>query len=108
MVSFIAVFPVLQVTGHPRHRTGSATPAHGPRAPARRDRDGTLVFVEVRSRASNAFGGAGASIGAIKQRRIVFAARHYLLRMSVPPPCRFDVVLVQDSVQWLKAAFDAQ
>ena len=73
-----------------------------------RDRDGTLVFVEVRSRASNAFGGAGASIGAIKQRRIVFAARHYLLRMSVPPPCRFDVVLVQDSVQWLKAAFDAQ
>ena len=73
-----------------------------------RDRDGTLVFVEVRSRAGNAFGGAGASIGAIKQRRIVFAARHYLLRMSVPPPCRFDVVLVQDSVQWLKAAFDAQ
>ena len=73
-----------------------------------RDRDGTLVFVEVRSRASNAFGGAGASIGAVKQRRIVFAARHYLLRMSVPPPCRFDVVLVQDSVQWLKAAFDAQ
>ena len=68
----------------------------------------TVVFVEVRSRASNAFGGAGASIGAIKQRRIVFAARHYLLRMSVPPPCRFDVVLVQDSVQWLKAAFDAQ
>ena len=73
-----------------------------------RDAEGTLVFVEVRSRASNAFGGAGASIGAIKQRRIVFAARHYLLRMSVPPPCRFDVVLVQDSVQWLKAAFDAQ
>ena len=73
-----------------------------------RDRDGTLVFVEVRSRASNAFGGAGASIGATKQRRIVFAARHYLLRMPVPPPCRFDVVLVQDSVQWLRAAFDAQ
>jgi len=73
-----------------------------------RDRDGTLVFVEVRSRASNAFGGAGASIGAVKQRRIVFAARHYLLRMSAPPPCRFDVVLVDASVQWLKAAFDAQ
>ncbi|MFZ3123923.1 MAG: YraN family protein [Acidovorax sp.] len=71
-----------------------------------RDRDGTLVFVEVRSRASNAFGGAGASIGAVKQRRIVFAARHYLLRMSVPPPCRFDVVLVDASVQWLRAAFD--
>ncbi|WP_026436696.1 YraN family protein [Acidovorax sp. JHL-9] len=73
-----------------------------------RDRDGTVVFVEVRSRASNAFGGAGASIGATKQRRIVFAARHYLMRMSTPPPCRFDVILVDASVQWLKAAFDAQ
>lgn len=79
-----------------------------------RERDGTLVFVEVRSRASSAFGGAGASIGAIKRRRIVFAARHYLLRLPAPPPCRFDVVLAQESpgtrgaVQWIKAAFDAQ
>lgn len=73
-----------------------------------RDRDGTLVFVEVRSRSSKAFGGAGASIGATKQRRIIFAARQYLMRLPSPPPCRFDVVLVEDSVQWLKAAFDAQ
>ena len=73
-----------------------------------RDRDGTLVFVEVRSRASSAFGGAGGSISQTKQQRIVFAARHYLLRLPSPPPCRFDVVLVEDSVQWLKAAFDAQ
>lgn len=72
------------------------------------DRDGTLVFVEVRSRASSAFGGAGGSISQTKQQRIVFAARHYLLRLPSPPPCRFDVVLVEDSVQWLKAAFDAQ
>jgi putative endonuclease len=72
-----------------------------------RDRDGTLVFVEVRSRASSAFGGAGASIGAVKQRRIVLAARHYLLRLPSPPPCRFDVVLVEDTVQWIQAAFDA-
>lgn len=74
-----------------------------------RDRDGTLVFVEVRSRAgAGAFGGAGASIGATKQRRIILAARHYLLRLASPPPCRFDVVLVESSVQWLQAAFDAQ
>ena len=74
-----------------------------------RDRDGTLVFVEVRSRASDAFGGAGASIGSAKRQRIVFAARHYLLRLAAPPPCRFDVVLVQgESLQWLQAAFDAQ
>jgi Holliday junction resolvase-like predicted endonuclease len=60
-----------------------------------RDPDGTLVFVEVRSRASNALRRCGCQHGAIKQRRIVFAARHYLLRLCAPPPCRFDVVLVQ-------------
>ena len=74
-----------------------------------RERDATLVFVEVRSRASRAFGGAGASISAAKQRRIVFAARHYLMRLGAPPPCRFDAVLIEgQSVQWLRAAFDAQ
>ncbi|MDA8455622.1 YraN family protein [Acidovorax sp. GBBC 3334] len=74
-----------------------------------RDRDGTLVFVEVRRRASGTFGGAAASIGVTKQRRIVFAARHYLTRWPSPPPCRFDAVLVDaNGAQWLKAAFDAE
>lgn len=72
-----------------------------------RDADGTLVFVEVRHRASDSHGGAGASITGLKQRRIVFAARHYLMRLRVQPACRFDVVLVQEPVQWFKAAFDA-
>lgn len=74
-----------------------------------REAGGTLVFVEVRSRASRAFGGAGASIGSAKRQRIVFAARHFLLRFgSAPPPCRFDAVLVEGAqVQWLRAAFDA-
>ena len=70
--------------------------------------DGTTVFVEVRRRSSTSHGGAGASISAIKQRRIVFAARHYLLRQAVMPPCRFDVVLLESQgLQWLQAAFDA-
>jgi putative endonuclease len=70
--------------------------------------DGTLVFVEVRSRASTSHGGAAASIGSTKQRRIVFAARHYLLRLPAPPPCRFDVVLLEpQGLQWLQGAFDA-
>ena len=73
-----------------------------------RERDGSLVFVEVRSRSTTEFGGAGGSIGAIKQQRIVLAARHYLMRFVAPPPCRFDVVLVQgQTLEWLKAAFDA-
>ncbi|MCZ2103918.1 MAG: YraN family protein [Comamonadaceae bacterium] len=71
--------------------------------------DGTLVFVEVRSRAAAGYGGAAGSIGAVKQRRIVFAARHYLMRWPSPPPCRFDAVLIgADGVTWLRAAFDAQ
>ena len=70
--------------------------------------DGTTVFVEVRRRASNRHGGAAASVGGIKQRRIIFAARHYLMRLREPPPCRFDVVVIEpDGVQWLQAAFDA-
>ena len=69
--------------------------------------DTTVVFVEVRQRATRAFGGAAASVGALKQRRIVFAARHYLMRWRQLPPARFDVVVVEDeSLQWLQAAFD--
>lgn len=71
--------------------------------------DGTTVFVEVRKRSTLGHGGAAASVGGIKQRRIVFAARHYLMRLPVLPPCRFDVVVVEtDGLQWLQAAFDAQ
>lgn len=73
-----------------------------------RERDGTLVFVEVRSRAAASHGGALASVGAAKQRRIVRAAQHYLLGLPVLPPCRFDVVALDDGqIQWVKAAFDA-
>jgi putative endonuclease len=71
-------------------------------------RDGTVVFVEVRQRTSRTHGGAAGSITGVKQRRIVFAARHYLMRLRTPPPCRFDVVLVEpEGIQWLVAAFDA-
>lgn len=73
-----------------------------------REPDGTLVFVEVRQRANVSRGGAGASITGIKQRRIVFAARHFLLRLGSEPPCRFDVVLLEGGrIEWLRAAFDA-
>ena len=88
--------------------------ARGPRARGGeidlilRERDGTLVFAEVRARRSAAQGGAAASVGAAKQRALVFAAQHYLLRFAAPPPCRFDVVAIDgDAVQWLRAAFDA-
>ena len=73
-----------------------------------REPGGTVVFVEVRKRASRAFGGAAASIGHVKQRRIVFAARHFLMRLAQQPPCRFDVVSVEAGrIEWLRGAFDA-
>lgn len=88
--------------------------ARGPRARGGeidlilRERDGTLVFVEVRSRASDLHGGALASVGAAKQRALVFAAQHYLARLTHTPPCRFDVVAVEASgLHWVRAAFDA-
>jgi putative endonuclease len=73
-----------------------------------RDRDGTLVFVEVRSRAGVSHGGAAASVGWNKQRSLVLAAQHYLRRFAAPPPCRFDVVAIDgERVEWIKGAFDA-
>ncbi|MBF6629698.1 MAG: YraN family protein [Comamonas sp.] len=70
--------------------------------------DGTVVFVEVRSRSHSDFGGAGASIGHAKRQRIVFAARQWLHGQGWQEPCRFDVVLMQGAqLHWLPAAFDA-
>ena len=73
-----------------------------------RERDGTLVFVEVRARASSAFGGALASVTARKRQRVVLAARHYLAGLARIPPCRFDVVAIEGArVQWVRGAFAA-
>ncbi len=67
-----------------------------------------LVFVEVRARRSEAYGGAAGSITAAKRRRIVAAARHYLGRQRADRACRFDVVLVRGAeqrIEWLQNAF---
>lgn len=73
-----------------------------------RAEDGTLVFVEVRSRSSASHGGASASVTWHKQQRIVHAAQHYLLGFRVLPPCRFDVVAIEAGrLQWIQAAFNA-
>jgi len=73
-----------------------------------RERDGTLVFVEVRSRLGSTFGGAAASVSATKRQRLIHAARHYVARLASVPPCRFDVVAIEgEEVDWLRAAFDS-
>lgn len=73
----------------------------------------TLVFVEVRFRRSDAFGGPAASVDGRKQRRILTAAQRYL--QSHPQasnrPCRFDVVAIcpqsEPALDWIRDAFRA-
>ena len=73
-----------------------------------RDRDATLVFVEVRRRKSSVHGSAAASVGRVKQRRVILAAQHYLLNLRSLPPCRFDVIEVTpEGCHWMRAAFEA-
>ncbi len=67
-----------------------------------------LVFIEVRMRQREDYGGAAASIDSRKQRRIICTARQYLTRLAVIPPCRFDAVLLNNQgLNWLKNAFSA-
>ena len=67
---------------------------------------GTLVFVEVRLRRGNAFGGAAASITAAKRTRLVRAASLYLAGVHGTPDCRFDAVLLDaldaSRIEWLQ------
>ncbi|MES3025820.1 MAG: YraN family protein [Pseudomonadota bacterium] len=71
-------------------------------------RDGdTLVFVEVRQRASATRGGAAASITPAKIRRLVHAAQFYLKRFKAVPACRFDVVAIDgENLDWLRNAIE--
>ena len=62
-----------------------------------RDRE-TLVFVEVRKRRSDAYGGAAASITYAKRTRLVAAAQVYLATLDREPPCRFDAVLIDGAI----------
>lgn len=79
-------------------------------------RDGaTVVFVEVRFRASRRFGGGAASVDAGKRRRLVHSAQAFLAGHPVlaDAPCRFDVVDAEGdpdapTLTWLRAAFDAE
>ncbi len=74
----------------------------------------TLVFVEVRYRSREDFGGAAASVTRGKQRRVIRAATRYLAGHPAHAhrPCRFDVVSADGDpgaprMEWLRAAFDA-
>lgn len=68
----------------------------------------TLVFVEVRQRSTDRFGGAAMSITQAKQKKISLTAQSYLQKHG-DSACRFDVVLIDGSqqIEWLRNAFEA-
>ncbi len=56
---------------------------------------GEVVFIEVKARANDEFGGGAAAVTGLKQRRIGQMAADFLARRRlVDEPCRFDVVTV--------------
>jgi len=61
--------------------------------------DGTIVFVEVRARATGEFGKAAETVTEWKQRKVAARAAEYLTRHHVTDrPCRFDVVAIDDAL----------
>jgi len=59
------------------------------------DSDGTLVFVEVKTRADEGFAPAEAAITPRKKRRLIRAVHYFLTCHDLQDrPCRFDVVAI--------------
>jgi len=59
-------------------------------------RDGdVLVFVEVKARSRDDFGGPEAAVDYAKQRRLIAAARSFLEATHCELPMRFDVVAIR-------------
>jgi putative endonuclease len=68
----------------------------------------TLVFIEVRSRRSENFGGAAASITQNKRDKLLRTARHFLAHSRSTAPCRFDAMLIRGEppqIEWIRNAF---
>lgn len=72
----------------------------------------TLVLVEVRCRSSKDYGGPAASVDWRKQRRLILAAEHLLMKRAELRryPARFDVVAIttgdpETKIDWLESAF---
>ena len=62
------------------------------------EHQGTLVFVEVRARATAEFGRAAETVTDAKKRKVTAMAVDYLARHQIANrPCRFDVVAIDDA-----------
>ena len=74
---------------------------------------GTVVFIEVKARATDRFGGPGEAVTPAKQARIARLAQQFLTaRRLGDRPCRFDAVLISGDdpssqrIELVTAAFE--
>ncbi len=67
----------------------------------------TLVFVEVRYRHNTSRGTGAETITASKMRKIIKTAEFFLVKHKQYQhlPCRFDVISIDHSIDWIKRAF---
>jgi len=73
--------------------------------------EGTVVFVEVKTRTNEAFGSPELAVNARKQSRMIKAALGYIRYKKLHQvPCRFDVVAISSSagqpVELIQNAFE--
>jgi putative endonuclease len=62
--------------------------------------EGTIVFVEVKTRTSNVFGAPELAVTPQKQRRMIKTALGYITYKKLHQvPCRFDVVAISDATE---------
>jgi len=73
------------------------------------DKD-AVVFIEVRYRRNNHFGGAIQSVDGHKQRKLARSAQQFLQQHAAftNQPCRFDVIALGETAKpaWIKNAFE--
>lgn len=75
-----------------------------------RDKDNTLVFVEIKYRASEAFGDPLEAVDMRKQKRISRTALYYYTYHGYADniPCRFDVIAIygDENITHIENAFE--
>ncbi len=72
---------------------------------------GAVVFIEVKTRTSDAFGAPELAVTPQKQRRMIKAALGYIKRKNFHQvPCRFDVVAIsaasEKEIEFIQNAFE--
>jgi putative endonuclease len=73
----------------------------------------TYVFIEVKYRKNNKYGGSLVAVSYSKQQKLRLCAKYYLQQNQLNEyntPCRFDIVALEGDIQnpninWLKNAF---